>query len=154
MQTKNDDDITLASIPDLQVNETLLTSVMKKKHEIEGRSRKRRTVLQRRDEPCHLEPLHVPIQEVGWDVNIAKPEVFIINQCEGRCWHDSSKAYHKQTNHAIIQALYAAVTQGQKASYPCCAPAGFQNGSALIISSSNIKLLILEKLTVTSCECM
>ena len=149
IHTKNHDEITLTSIPDFHFNKTLLMSSLNKQSKT-SKTRRRRAV----NDPCHLEPLEVPIQEIGWNINIMKPQVFTINHCKGRCWHDSSKVYQQQTNHAIIQALYAAVTQEEKTSYPCCAPAEFQPGSALIISSRNVKLLILEKLTVTSCECM
>lgn len=150
VRSKNKNEVTLSSLPDLQLNETLLKSFIDKT----TRRRERREVGGYNRGSCHVEPLRVPLHEVGWDENIAQPDYFTINQCKGTCWYDTAKIYERKTNHAIIQSMYAALTGGQKASFPCCAPAKYDEGTALIVSTTTIKLIILEKLTVTKCECM
>jgi len=109
----------------------------------------------RKNRTCRVDHLSVPLHQIGW-LNFIHPKKFVINQCKGRCGHHSSKAYSGQTNHALLQALMAAVTETKMAAYPCCAPTKFESGTALLVENhnQNIKVIKFEKLRVIKCACL
>lgn len=163
--TKDEDDITLASLTNTTVleNSQLKKNTNKSKINVESNifnifnKRKRRDIQHDNfvnRQPCQLKALNVPTKKIGWNHKIIEPGIFKINQCVGTCLHDPSKANKKQTNHAILQALYTAVTDGQYSSYPCCAPVSFENDRALMREGETIKVVVLTKLRVTSCACL
>lgn len=138
----------------LPINTTAVKASMQKGHKrVRRRARKHR--------PCRVEDLQVPLNQIGWYKNIIAPVNFDINQCKGHCGHHASKSYLGQTNHALLQALLAAVTE--RVSYPCCSPTKFEHGTALMIDEKldrngdtrqKIKIVQLNKMKVTKCECL
>lgn len=157
--TKDSDDLVLATLSNLKQNAAaFFVTKTNAKPSAEESNLPRRVRRRARFDPCRVEELSVPLVQIGWHKSFAAPRKFRINQCKGTCGYDASKAYHKQTNHAIIQALYATITGGRKTSYPCCAPSKFAPGNALIVdrmpSGEVVKVVSLEKLTVVQCQCL
>ena len=107
---------------------------------------------------CGVEPLVVPLELIDWHKLFRYPTQFTINQCKGQCYHKNDEDYLGQTSHSILQALFAGVVQDDNVNYPCCAPTKFLPGPAILIDHSSgiqvIKVVRLENLTVTECECL
>ncbi|XP_065673419.1 bone morphogenetic protein 7-like isoform X1 [Hydra vulgaris] len=121
-------------------------------------NRVRRSEEGRESKLCGVEPLVVPLELIDWHNLFIMPKSFSINQCKGQCFHKNDEDYLGQTSHSILQALYADVLQDDNVNYPCCAPTKFLPASAILNDRSSnrevYKLVQLENLQVTECECL
>ncbi|XP_065664915.1 protein DVR-1 homolog [Hydra vulgaris] len=118
---------------------------------IVAKRRRRREINYNYKNICGVQQLIVPLKKVGWNNLFLFPDHFIINQCKGQC-------YIKKTAHSILQTLYADVLKNHEVKHPCCAPSKLSPGTALIYDRSSgknvFKLVRLQNLTVTECECL
>ena len=144
-------ELSIASLIDLETI-SRVSSDTKTKKNIKERS-KRDVITKSYESPCELKPLKVYADHIGLK-NFLAPSYLEINQCVGSCKHPGSKSNTRQTNHALLQALYTKVTDSEYSSYPCCAPASFNKQEVLIRHpDGSVKLMKLPKAIVTSCAC-
>lgn len=149
--SSSNEELTIASFIDLETisrvsNNTKTTNNIKERT-------KRNVITKSYESPCELKPLKVYADHIGLK-NFLAPNYLEINQCVGSCKHPGSKSSTRQTNHALLQALYTKVTDSEYSSYPCCAPASFNKQEVLIRHpDGSVKLMKLPKAIVTSCAC-
>ena len=145
------EDFTLSSMLSIEEGANDIINTESKNNK---KQRKRRSMHKSYTNPCELKPLKVFTTELGLS-NFLAPEYLTINQCIGSCDHPGSKASTRQTNHALLQALYTKVTDGKYSSYPCCAPSSFASETVVLANpDDSVKIMKLMKARVTSCACL
>lgn len=149
--SSSNEELTIASLINLEKISSISSNTKTTKN-IKKRS-KRNVITKSYESPCELKPLKVYADHIGLK-NVLAPSYLEINQCVGSCKNPGSKSSTKQTNHALLQALYTKVTDSEYSSYPCCAPASFNKQEVLIRHpDGSVKLMKLPKAIVTSCAC-
>ena len=149
--SSSNEELTIASLINLEKISSISSNTKTTKN-IKERN-KRNVITKSYESPCELKPLKVYADHIGLK-NFLAPSYLEINQCVGSCKNPGSKSSTKQTNHALLQALYTKVTDSEYSSYPCCAPASFNKQEVLIRHpDGSVKLMKLPKAIVTSCAC-
>nr|QXY82398.1 transforming growth factor beta G HduTGFbG [Halisarca dujardinii] len=106
----------------------------------------------REKSPCKSYDYTIMLNEAGWQDLIVSPTVIKTKYCAGHCL--SPMDPNRDPPHAILQTL-ANHLRPDLVPMTCCAPLSLQRLTVLLtFGASELRLIILNNLIVSSCACM